>query len=55
MHMHYQLFQMGLPNELTVSLAFWGHRGFEPHGFKPRSSQTNDLKIDACHYGAPHY
>ena len=25
-------------------------QGFEPHGFKPRSSQINDIQIDTCRY-----
>ena len=27
-----------------------GDRGIQTHGFEPWSSQTNDLKIDTCHF-----
>ena len=31
-----------------------GDQGFEPHGFEPWSSQTNDLIIYTCRYLARH-
>ena len=37
--------QMGWPNELSARFPFW-----EIMGFEPWSSQTNDFKIDICHY-----
>ena len=37
--------QMGWPNELSIRLPFWYIMGF-----KPWSCETNDLKIDTCHF-----
>ena len=42
--------QMGWPHEVSVRLPFWEIRLFGPHDFEPWSSQTNDLKIDTCHF-----
>ena len=36
-------------NELSICLPFWEIGGFGSHGFKPWSSQINDLNIDDCH------
>ena len=41
---------MGWLNELSVRHMFWGDGNFEPVGFETWLSQTNDVKIDTCHF-----
>ena len=40
--------QTGWPNDQSACLPVWQVMGSEPHGFKPWSSQTNDIKLDTC-------
>ena len=54
--------QKGSQNEYNAYLPCWeiGEsqlRGFETQSswFEPLSSQTNDFKIDACHFLAKHW
>ena len=46
--------QTGWPNELSIFLSFWEIEEFEPHGYVPWSSQTDNLKIDTCRFLARH-
>ena len=44
--------QTGWPYEQSIRLSIWEIGESKPCKFKPRSSQTNDFKIDACHFQA---
>ena len=42
---------MGWPNEWSsVCLPFWELGKLKPRGFESWLSQTNDFKIDTCHF-----
>ena len=43
---------MRWPDECSVHLSFWEIREFGPEWVEP--SQTNDFKIDTCHFLARH-
>ena len=42
--------QTGWPNKESARLQFWEIEESEPYGFECWSSETNDVKIDNCHF-----
>ena len=53
-HIYIHGYETGWPNEQNIYLPFWKIGESEPRSFKPRSSQTNDFKIDTCRFLARH-